>query len=321
MKIKYKKMKIFILLLFPLLLYINNSPIKPVIAIYGNSEPENDDEKYLNGTYYPISYIYWLESAGAQVMALHYWYSYEEIDEILKKINGIFFLGGGRILIKEGTWELKAKFIIEQSIKYDLPIWGTCQGFQLLGVTLSNNFTLLKHEFNDKNVLHNLDININTKTSEMFKLFTPSDFDLLTHTNSTIYNHEWGFYPKDYYTNEKLEKMTLVTSTSKENDGKEFINSFEGRKNKFYAVQFHPEKNPYRRKGYNLENNIESLKVSQKLLFNFIQQTRKNNNRFNSKLNHEGDRAKYDFFDTYNGTKNSLYDKDSETFYFYKKEE
>ena len=53
-----------------------------------------------------------------------------------------------------------------------MPLWGTCQGFQLIGVILSDDFTLLKHEFNDTNVLHNLDINDNTKRSDTYKLFT-----------------------------------------------------------------------------------------------------------------------------------------------------
>ena len=92
------KLYIFLILLFSLLLLnIENRPIKPIVAIYGNSNPENGDEEFLNGTYYPISYVYWLESFGAEVMAIHYWYSYEEIDEILQKINGILFLGGGRL--------------------------------------------------------------------------------------------------------------------------------------------------------------------------------------------------------------------------------
>ena len=312
----------FIILLSFLLLHIYNTPIKPVIGIYGNSYPENEDEKFINGTYYPLSYVYWLESAGAQVMAIHYWYSNEEIDELLQKINGILFLGGSRIIHKEGTWEKKAKYIIEQSLNLGLPLWGTCQGFQLIGVILSDDFTLLKHEFNDTNVLHNLDINDNTKRSDTYKLFKSKDFDILENTNSTIYNHEWGFYPEEFNQNKKLENMTIITSTSFDyNKGSKFINSYEGKKNKLYAVQFHPEKNPFKRKNYYLEDNIESLKVSQKLLFNFVEQTRKNNNKFKSKINNEGDRTKYDFFDTYNGTKICVYNKEDETFYFYKREE
>ena len=309
------KLYLFILLLFSLLLLnIENRPIKPVIGIYGNPFPEDGDEEYLNGTYYPISYIYWLESFGAEVMAIHYWYSYEQIDEILQKINGILFLGGGRTFIQNGTWEAKAKFIIEQSIEYNLPFWATCQGFQLTGIILADNFTLLKKIFNDGNNLHNLEINNNTKRSVMYKLFYPNDYDILEYTNSTIYNHALGFIPDEFISDKVLDEITMVTSISQDKDGKKFINSFEGKNKEFYAVQFHPEKNPFKRVNYNLEQNIEGLKVSQKLGMNFIQITKKNKNRLK-----EEDRIKYDFFDTYQGTKNCIYNKNDETFYFYKR--
>ena len=307
---------LLLLLFLALLINIDSKAIKPVIAIYGNSDPENDDESFLNGTYYPISYVYWLESLGAEVMALHYWYSYEEIDEILQKINGVLFLGGSRDIHKEGTWEKKAKYIMMKSMEYDLPFWGTCQGFQLIGTLLSDNYTLLKQAYDDVNVLHSLEINKNTRKSKMYRLFTPSEIDLLVHTNSTIYNHHWGFFPNEYHNEQKLEELTIVTSDSEDHNGTKFVNSYEGKNDKIFAVQFHPEKNPFKRIDYNVEQNIESLKVSQKLGLNFIELTRRNQNKFLSNINDEGDRAKYDFFNTYNGTKNCNYKK--EICYFYK---
>ena len=132
-----------ILLLLKILLSQSNNLVKPVIGIYGNSYPENND-KFINCTYYPISYVYWLESAGAEVMAIHYWYPLDIIDEILDKVNGILFLGGGRKIIN-GVWEMKAKYIMEKSLINQLPVWGTCQGFQLMGILISNNFTLLRY--------------------------------------------------------------------------------------------------------------------------------------------------------------------------------
>ena len=308
---------ILMLLLFLQLSHIDSKPIKPVIGIFGNSEPENGDEEYLNGTYYPISYIYWLESGGAEVMAIQYWYSFEEIDEILRKINGILFLGGGRDFSRNGTWETKARYVIEKSLNDSIPFWGTCQGFQLIGTLLSDNFTLLSVGiFKDHNVLHNLELTENGKKSDMFKFFTPYEFDLLENTNSTIYNHQSGFLPDEYNKDPKLKELTIVTSNALDTKGKEFINTFEGRKNKFYAVQFHPEKNPFKRIiKYYVEQNMEALIVSQKLLFNFIQDAKNNKNKFK-----EEEKDKYDFFDTYRGTKNAIYNKSIEQFFFYKRE-
>ena len=295
--------------------------IKPVIGIYGNPYPE-DNDTYINGTYYPISYVVWLESAGAEVMAIHYWYSLEQIDTILNKVNGVLFLGGGRILIKDGVWELKAKYIMEQALKIQLPVWGTCQGFQLMGLLMSNNLKL-RYGFDDSNILHGPNLTNETKTSKMYNLFPEEDFEILQYKNSTIYNHHYGFYPEEFYKDVRLNELFKVTSISEDTKGLKFINSFEGKNEtiKLYATQFHPEKNPYKRINYAVEQNIDSLKVSQLLVISFIEETRKNNNKFDSSNNDQGDRSQYDFFDTYKGTPNCNFNRKDECFYFSKREE
>ena len=315
----------FLLLIFSLVVLSNtqsyDKSFKPVIAIYGNSNPENGDT-YVNGTYYPLSYIYWLESVGAEVMAIHYWYPFDVIDEILNKVNGVLFLGGDRSFHKDGVWEIKAKYIMDQALLIELPIWGTCQGFQLIGVLMSDNYnSLLKNGFTDSNELHGLEITEKAKSSKMFKYFSQKDYNILKNGNSTIYNHRFGFYPEDFYKEEILNELFVVTSISEDIKGLKFIDTFEGKydKIKIYAVQFHPEKNPFKRYGYSVEQNIDSLLVSQKLAMGFIDEAIKNKNRFDSSVNNEGDRAQFDFFNTYQGTPNGYISND--IYYFSKKEE
>ena len=140
--------------------------------------------------------------------------------------------------------------------------------------------------------------------------------------NSTIYNHHYGFYPEEFYNDAKITSYFKVTSISEDKNGLKFINSFEGKNDsiKIFATQFHPEKNPYKRIYYPVKQNIDCLIVSQLLAMSFIDEARKNKNRFDSSNNNEGDRAQFDFFNTYIGTPNSNYDNSSETFYFSKKE-
>lgn len=298
----------------------NNDDIKPVIGIYGNSDPENNDT-FINGTYYPLSYIYWLESAGAEVMAIHYWYPLDVIDEILNKVNGILFLGGGRDIHKEGIWEIKAKYIMEQSLLNQLPVWGTCQGFQLMGILMSENYTLLRYGFDDINVLHGLEINENTKSSKMYNLLTENDFEILQYGNSTHYYHHYGFYPEEFYKEKRLNELFIVTSISEDKNGLKFIDSFEGKNDsiKFFAVQFHPEKGPFKRFNYQVEQNIDSIIIGQKLGIGFVNEAKKNKNRFDSSENNEGDRVQFDFFNTREGNPNCKLE--NEICYFGKKEE
>ena len=146
---------------------------------------------------------------------------------------------------------------------------------------------------------------------------------ILQYENSTIYNHHHGFYPEEFYKEKRLTDLFIVTSISEDKNGLKFINTFEGKNDsiKFFATIFHPEKNPYKRYEFKVEQNIDSLIISQKLAMSFIDETRKNKNKFDSLVNNEGDRVQFDFFETYLGTSNTYFDKESEIFYFDKKQE
>lgn len=68
---------------------------QPVIGIYTQDAEDitatgNVDPYY---TYIAASYVKNLEMAGAQVIPLFYHYSYAQLDNILGKINGVFFPG------------------------------------------------------------------------------------------------------------------------------------------------------------------------------------------------------------------------------------
>ena len=187
---------------------------------------------------------------------------------------------------------------------------------------MANNFTFLRYGFDDVDVMHGAEMTNHTKSSKMYKLFTENDFEILENGNGTIYNHHYGFYPEEFYNEKRLNELILVTSISEDKNGLKFIDSYEGKNNsiKLFATQFHPEKNPYKRYNYPVEQNIDSLKVSQKLVMAFVDEARKNGNRFESTSNDEGDRAQFDFFDTYRGTQNGKFYKESEKFIFSKKE-
>ena len=194
----------------------------------------------------------------------------------MNRINGVLFLGGSRDIHKDGVWEKKAKYIIDQSLIIQFPIWATCQGFQLVGLLMSDSLKL-RNGFDDSNVLHGLQITDETKSSRMYKFFTEKDYNILQYGNSTIYNHHYGFYPEEFYNDAKITSYFKVTSISEDKNGLKFINSFEGKNDsiKIFATQFHPEKNPYKRIYYPVKQNIDCLIVSQLLAMSFIDEARK----------------------------------------------
>jgi gamma-glutamyl hydrolase len=288
---------------------------KPIIGIYGNPNPE-EDYNIGESDYVPQTYINWIESLGGEVMIIHQWYLEEEIKLILSKINGVLFLGGGREFLLSAQWERKALLILNYSIEFNLPLWGTCLGFELINFLISNDTNILNTDYNDFITLHEIIINNNTNNSIMFQLFDNRTFNILQFKNSTYYNHQKGISQFKFYNNSHLNNTFIITSLGVDSQGKEFINSIENYNKNIFGVQFHPEMIPYKRwENFSLINN-DVITTSILLGCKFIDVCRKNKNVFDI------DRNKYDFINTYeNITKFSSYDSQSNIFYFKKNDE
>jgi gamma-glutamyl-gamma-aminobutyrate hydrolase PuuD len=77
---------------------IVSQPVQqPVIGIYTQDAEEFIElaKDITNGmsTYIAASYVKNIQMAGGQVVPLFYHYSYRQLEEILGKINGVFFPG------------------------------------------------------------------------------------------------------------------------------------------------------------------------------------------------------------------------------------
>ena len=289
---------------------------KPVIGIYGDPYPETEFN-LTNGTSYPISYVLWLQGFGAEVMAVHQWYTYEELREILDNLDGVLFLGGGRDFNLSANWERKAIYILNYALDYSLPVWGTCQGFQLVSVLLSHNLSLLRnYEYDDSNRLHNMNFTKEAGDSRVLSLFNSENLDILHNQNSTIYNHHDGVFPSDFYSNVNITKIMRIISNSKDAKNKPFVNLIEGVNEhiKIYASQFHPEKTPYKRNNYSLPHTEFTLKTGDLFGMFFVEEARKH-----MKMTVSGREKlyeKYDFFNIYDRRIHSKFDKKEEEYRF-----
>lgn len=302
-------------LLITLFLISSSLPYKPIIAIYGDPDPE-DDFTYNNGTYYSVNYPKWLQKFGASPLALHQWYSESEILDLLGKVNGVLFMGGGRDFKREGNWETKATLIINYAINNSLPLWGTCQGFQLIPSLISDDLGILTNDFRNDDVMSHVIFNENTTRARMFSLFTAKDFELLEKRNSTLYFHTWAFHPDKFYQDAKVMSVLKVTGLGKDLDGKEFVNVYEGvsDKIKIFGTQFHPEKNPFSRgSGYTLEHREDSLRLGDLMGLKFVEECRMNAHRMP-----EDEMKKWDFFDMNDKKIKSAFNYHEKTFYFSK---
>jgi gamma-glutamyl hydrolase len=261
----YSHLTIFILLLLKI---STNIVYIPKIAIFSNPHP--DDQNDLSSEYVVGNYVRWLESAGAEVVVIHTWYSLEEIDEIMSKANGVLMQGGARTLDLSSPWENKAKYILDKVIEINdngkyFPLWGTCQGFELLHVLITGTTKVLD-KFNSWNIASPIQFNIEEITiSKMFANFSEKDFENLRNKPITQQFHHLGISPESYKKYQELKNFFKITSFGLDRDSKVYIASVEAINYPIYAIQFHPERTPFDKAANDdIPQSTEALLISQK---------------------------------------------------------
>ena len=157
---------------------------QPVIGIL--TQPSND----LNQTIYPpdqyqyiaTSYYKWLESAGAKVIPIPYDLPEDQLYYLFSRVNGLLFPGGDASLwVNEDTWEgfsnmtITGQKLLKKIIQTNrngnyFPLWGTCMGYELIILALTNSTDPLSR-LNSTN--HVLDTQlVNRNISRVYKSFS-----------------------------------------------------------------------------------------------------------------------------------------------------
>ena len=302
----------YILLIFTFLPFIFST--KPIIGFYALVEPITDYQNYTKEAV-DGNLVRWIESSGAEIVIIHIWYTEEEISTLLSKINGVFFQAGPRRPLKyDEPWEKKARYIFEYAKDNSIPIWGTCLGMQMLTVFMSKDGKLLE-KYEDLG-LKIVELTDKAKDSSIYGLFKEKDFENIQNIKSNFYVHRHGIFPEKFFNNKNLVDNFDVIGFGYDNNNKKLVNVIESKKNqkhKIFGTQYHPEMNPYeRRKSFNEENHMDGLRRSQLIAMKFVEETRKNNNKFNS----YDEKSKYTFVSTYQTKKGQAYDQKTNKFYY-----
>lgn len=251
---------------------------KPIIGIVSNPYPENSD--FTTISYTSSNYLQFLESLNAKTLPILFSYSENELDYIIPKINGLLFQGGGRDF-RRGTFELQAQSIINKANKAKIPIWFTCQGFELLYYILTDYSSTTLEKSNSWGVALPIYSNMSNKKlsdSKMFKYFSQEEISKLESKDerSTIHFHNLMVSPILHKKYSKLDDILLITTVGYDLDGKQFISSVESKdftKNKYFAVQFHPEKQAFAKDTPAVElNTLNGLIVRDKIGITFMEE-------------------------------------------------
>ena len=290
---------------------------KPIFGILSLPEPIDDNTTFINESI-DGAYINWLESAGAEVLPLHIWYSQSELKDILDHINGVLLQGSFRLLNFSSKWEINARYIFNYTIENHLPLYGICFGFRLLNIFMSKNDSCMIRMRNHGNRKIEL-IEKNAKYSTLFSLFKEKDFKSIEENESTVFIHRFGITPEMFYNEKNLIDNYTLTSFGYDLDGVKFIDSIENNELNIYGTQFHPEKTPFlRMKKYKRNHEDDSLRRSQLLAMKVVDYGR--NYSPKKKIdNLDLFREKYHVIFTFQKNKfNYKYDKEMNMYYFEK---
>eukprot|EP01121_Diplochlamys_sp_Union-15-3_P000097 TRINITY_DN10084_c0_g1_i1.p1 TRINITY_DN10084_c0_g1~~TRINITY_DN10084_c0_g1_i1.p1 ORF type:complete len:316 (-),score=40.60 TRINITY_DN10084_c0_g1_i1:45-992(-) len=293
----------------------------PVIGILGESVEDgcvtfkellHDKRVKENGAVscFDAVYVKWIESGGGRVVPLRHNTSKEDLRDLMGQLNGILLTGGELNLSFAEAYVQTAKEILSLATsnhKNYFPLWGTCQGFQLLNILIANNLSVLSSGFDSEDLSLSLNYTSSAINSRLFGSL-PTQIREVLGSQAVTYNyHRDGISEVTFYSTPAIYEFFTSLSTNVDRKGKEFISTVEAKEWPIWATQWHPE-----RPQFEFENKggpahtYEAIMANQYISAFFINEARKNNNQFKSYSDLES-KLIYNYSPLYSGGSEQVY--------------
>lgn len=262
----------------------NNRPIIGILSL------PSDNPGYTNTSYFPASYVKWLEAAGARVVPIPYTMPAAELSTLLGSLNGALFTGGGANFFNpDGSmtqFTIAAQTIFNESVAAagrgeTWPLWGTCMGHELISVLAAQNASTLTGGFDSENLTLPLQLESAAFSSRMMGKLPPNVLSILAKQPVTMNNHMSGVTPQDFAASAPLASRFTVLSTNCDRQGREFVSAMEGNSLPIYSTQFHPEKPQFEWNPAEVINHdADSILANHYFALFFVNQARLNRRSF-----------------------------------------
>lgn len=286
-------MKIFALsLLFSLSVAIDFLPPQdPVIGILSTPLSTSVDYKSVIKVHYPE----FVQDAGAKAIPILWDIDEERFLILLESVNGVLLQSDGALLWEEnkdtGVRVYSAyqkrinqlvNFVIEKKKQgVHFPLWVVCQGFEAVTISLTEDLFVLDTYVHAKKftALHFTD---DAYHSTMFQHFFKESFDSLQNYPALEYWSEYGVNISAPVLYPVLDPSRwVVTGTSKDINGKDFLSAMESKEYPIFMYMFSPEKILYQARHDPASKHLSSVVLAVKLMAkSFITEAKKNENRF-----------------------------------------
>uniref|UniRef100_A0A7S4Q0G6 folate gamma-glutamyl hydrolase n=1 Tax=Alexandrium monilatum TaxID=311494 RepID=A0A7S4Q0G6_9DINO len=245
------------------------------------------------GSCFQSIYVKWIESAGGRVVPLLYDLPGADLDALFDSLNGVLLTGGGLDITDPASPYVRvASRLLDRALEahaagVHVPVWGTCQGFELLGVLVSQESSVLERGFDSESLQLPLDLRPGAAgESRMLTRLPPEVLTWLSSENITVNLHHDGIAPAAFSGNGRLRDFFRVLSTNRDRDGRPFVSTIEGREAPVYAVQWHPERPQFQfsesADEFGINHGPHAVRAMQAFANFFVDEARMNSRRFRS---------------------------------------
>lgn len=238
------------------------------------------------GSCFTWFYVKWLEMAGARVVPIPYDANATVITSLLSSVNGVLFTGGGLNLTPNTTYYQTAQLIFNTTIAANakgvyFPLWGTCQGFQLLCVLAAGTDVLEHNAFDSEDYSIPLNLTVDGLVSRLFGPMPVDIVQILAKEPVTTNLHHDGVTPDTFAA--KVSPLFTSLSTNLDRNGKAFVSTMEAKQFPIWGTQWHPERNQFEwDASMNINHSSSAIRAMQYMGNFFVDQARLNQNQFPS---------------------------------------
>jgi len=196
--------------------------------------------------YIASSYVKWVEAGGARAVPVIIGKSKEYYEQLFTGLNGLLLPGGSAPLVGTGGYAEVGQLFFEMAKESTdagdpFPIWGTCNGFELLTVLSSRDRSRLT-DCNSEDQASPLHMLPPAPLSKVFGLAPPDVLRELETERISINFHHFCLTPENF-TRYGMDKFWNPLSVNWDMHGLKYLSTLEAKEYPFVAVQFHPEKN------------------------------------------------------------------------------
>lgn len=221
---------------------------RPVVGILTQPGGHQKGAPSADVSYVAASYVKWVEAGGGRPVPIHHERVATDdaaLAAALAAVDAVVFPGGDSDTSEGTPLRDAATRLLRAAVKENVPVWGTCMGFQLLAVIVAEDDGVLTR-FAGVDVPASLQPTTRALSSELMRSLPVETYKELLTAPVAYENHHWGVGRPAWENSTRLTSFFgEPVSYSNDANGVPYVSTIEAKEAHVYGVQWHPEKNSF----------------------------------------------------------------------------